>query len=265
MSAWDTCRVCPRLCRDGCPVATGSAREAAVPTWIATTLHGWQAGTVSAEDAAASATLCTDCGACQEHCHLHRPVPELLRDARRQLVPAPAMTPLRGVDGAAQVVAVCADERDLAAVLESRLGQPVARLRTDDALGVAAIEHPSFDARASELRDRLAGRVVAVVDGGVARALVGARVAFRWAWDLVGDPAPDMVGSCATGGPRPLACCGAAGPLRRHHPEDAARVARLFAQRGDVERVADACCGEHLGWAGVSVRDWLDEALEALA
>ncbi|MCA9568245.1 MAG: hypothetical protein KC656_10395 [Myxococcales bacterium] len=265
MSAWDTCRVCPRLCRDGCPVATGSAREAAVPTWIATCLHGWEAGSVSAEDAAQSATLCTDCGACQDHCHLHRPLPELLRDARRRLLPAPPIAPLAPVVGSARVVAVCADDRDLVGVLEARLGQPVARLRTEDALGVAAVEHPVFDARAAELRDRLAGRVVVVVDGGVARALVAARVAFRWAWDLVGDGTADAVGSCATGGERPLACCGAAGPLRHHHPEDAARVARLFAERGEADRVVDACCRDYLRSAGLTVADWLDEALEALA
>ncbi len=259
MTPWDTCRVCPRLCRDACPVATGSGREAAVPMWIATTLHAWEHQGGSKEDAAAAATLCTDCGGCRDHCHLHRPLPELLRAARGRLLPEPPMEPLGPVEGGEHLVVIETDDRPLHRVLRDR-GHEVAVLRTGDALGVAAIEHPGFERRAAELRDRLAGRQAVVVDGDVARALGAARVPFRWAWELVGEAAGG-VASCATGGDRPLACCGGAGPLPRHHPEDAARVARLFVERGEVSSVADGCCRAHLRRAGAAVTDWLDRAL----
>ena len=73
------------------------------------------------------------------------------------------------------------------------------------------------------------------------------------------------VGSCANDGLRPLACCGAAGPLRRAHPEDAARVAVMFAERADPGLIGDARCAEHLRAAGAAtVVAWLDAALTEL-
>jgi hypothetical protein len=259
VSDLDTCVLCPRLCRDACPVATGSAREAAVPTWIATTLREWEAGRLPAAIAREAATLCTDCGACRAACHLDRPLPERLRRARAELCEAPAIEPLRPIEGTGARVAVEADERPLAAVLSRRIGAPVRRWPTGDRLGVAAVEHATFAHRGAAIREALGGLEVVVADGGVARALGAAGVPFVWVHDLVpGLRAADTVGSCACGGERPLACCGGAGPLARHHPDDAARVARMFVERGGGGVLADARCRSHLRAAGLEVYDLVD-------
>lgn len=259
MSGLDACVLCPRLCRDACPVATGSAREAAVPTWIATVLREWEARRLPASVAREAVTLCTDCGACRDACHLDRPLPELLRRARAELLEAPATEPLGPITGAGDLVAIEADERPLAALLATRLGRPVRRWETADRLGVAAVEHPVFVHRARAIREALGPLQAVVADGGVATALAAAGVAFRWVHDLVpGLRGADVVGSCACGGARPLACCGGAGPLSRYHPDDAARVARMFVERGGTGVLADARCRGHLKAAGLEARDLLD-------
>lgn len=264
MSGLDTCVLCPRLCRHACPVATGSAREAAVPTWIATVLREVEAGRRPSADALAAATLCTACGACHDACHLGRPLPDLLRDARARMEPVPGIEPLGPIEGTGTLVAVETDERPLAALLARRLERPVRRWRTGDRLGVAAIEHPSaFDARAAALRSAVGDLEVVTADGGVARALEASGVGYRWLSDLVPElRSRGATGSCADGGRRPLACCGGAGPLARHHPEDAARVARTFALRGEIAWLADARCRGHLRAAGVDVRDLVDALVE---
>lgn len=259
MSGLDTCVLCPRLCRNACPVATGSAREAAVPTWIATVLREWEAGRLPASVAREAATLCTDCGGCRDACHLDRPLPELLRRARAALLEAPAMEPLRPITGAGELVAVEADDRPLAALLAARLGRPVRRWCTGDRLGVAAIEHASFAQRGAAIREALGPLHAVVADGGVAAALSAAGASFRWVYELVpGLRTDDTVGSCACGGERPLACCGGAGPLARHHPADAARVAERFVERGGGGVLADARCRGHLRAAGLAARDLVD-------
>src|SRR5690606_20430343 len=131
----ETCALCPRLCRHACPVAEGTRREAAVPALLAETLLAWRRGRVSDEVAREAATLCVDCGACQRACHLHRPLPGLLREARTALLPEPAVAPLGHVEGDGELVAVESDERRWAEALAARLGRPIARLRTDDFLG----------------------------------------------------------------------------------------------------------------------------------
>ena len=260
-STWSTCALCPRLCRTSCPVATGAAREAAVPSFLAIVLGEWEQGRVDDATALEAATLCTDCGACQDRCHIDRPLPHLLRTARAQLVAPPRMDPLEAIEGDADLVAVEADERPLARALEVSLGRPVARWPTADRLGVAAIEHPVWQRRIEHLREAAGSREIVVVDGGVAQALASAAIGFRWLHELdrsltVGS------GSCQAGGDRPLACCGAAGPLASHHPEDAKRVGSVWLARADDWRVADGRCRSHLRQCGAEATDPLDELLQ---
>lgn len=262
VGAWDTCALCPRLCRPACPVASGSQREAAVPAVIAGVMFDWIRDRADLTMVATSATLCTDCGACQAHCHLDRPLPEALRHARAEILPCPPFETLRPIEGRGQTVAIEADDRALAAALAHRLGEPVRRWPTGDRLGVAAIEHPEFARRLDEIRAALAGSDVVIVDGGIAEVLVKAKIAFRWLHEVLPDLATGC-GSCRTpGADKPAACCGAAGPLPRHHPDDAARVGRFWLSRTDERRVIDARCRGHLRASDPSVTDPLDRLLE---
>jgi hypothetical protein len=258
-----TCTLCPRLCRPSCPVASGSAREAATPTAIASVLLDWERGLLPAAMAAEAATLCTDCGACEAHCHLHRPLPEALREARRALVSAPIPEPVRPVEGSGRYVAVESDDRRWAEALAKRLGAPVARWVTHDGLGVELVEHPGFAAQARALVAASADRQLVVADGGAATALRAAGVPFSWLHDLVPGLVVDGLGSCACGGDRPMACCGAGGPLKRHHPEDARRVAQAWQGRTEARLVKDARCRGHLAASDPRWRDAVDRLLEA--
>lgn len=263
--ATSTCALCPRLCRPSCPVATGTAREAAVPAVIAGALREWQAGRLPDAVAAEAATLCTDCGACRGHCHLDRPLPEILRAARDALADVLGRgepEPLAAIEGDGEWIAVEADDRPLAAAVAQAVGRPVARWRTGDRLGSPVLENMrGRDAFLAAIRAAAGGRGIVLVDGGVADVLRAAGVPFTWLQDLVpGLTAGD--GSCAAGGARPLACCGAAGPLARHHPDDALRVAAAWLDRSDSWEVADARCRCHLRAAGgADVVDPLDQLL----
>lgn len=79
------CQYCPRLCRDACPVATASAREALTPKFkmqIAGELRD-EAPTM------AKAELlwgCSDCGACESHCLHQNPVGKTLYETRAHIV-----------------------------------------------------------------------------------------------------------------------------------------------------------------------------------
>ncbi len=261
-ATWSTCALCPRLCRTACPVATGSAREAAVPTLIATVLGQWEDGQVSRDLAVQAATLCTDCGGCQDRCHLHRPLPAFLAEVRAKLLDPPPIEPLRSIEGEGNWVAIEADDRPMAAALSQALGHPVARLYTSDALGVAAIEHPVMEPRVARLQKVLAGRELVVADGGVAQVLSRAGMDFQWLHQLV--PAPEGAsGSCQTDGERPAACCGGAGPLAKYHPDDAKRVGAHWLDRAESWRVEDARCRNHLRKCGGEVTDTLDALLAA--
>ncbi len=259
MSRFDTCSLCPRLCRTACPVATGSSREAAVPTQIAAVLRDWERGLAPRELAREAATLCVDCGACQSLCHLHRPLPEALREARADLVVVAAPQRVGPVEGTARRVAIETDGRGWAVALSRTLGEPVARLRTRDALGAAAVECPSHDAHFREVRRRLHGLQVVVAHGGVAQVLERAGVAYEWLHTLAGLT---LATSCRCGGASPLACCGAAEPLASHHPDDARRVAELYLERGADKQVADSRCSAHLRALDDTVRDAVDTLLE---
>ncbi len=260
---WSTCALCPRLCRTACPVATGGALETAVPSFIATVLAEWVQGRVPDADARHVATLCVDCGACQRRCHIDRPLPALLRDARARLLDPPRIEPLQEIAGDGAWIAVEADDRPLARALSKVLDEPVARWPTGDRLGVAAVEHGMWAARAAQIRERVGHRRVVVVDGGVARALRAAGVGFQWLHEVERSLWPGA-GSCEAGGDRPLACCGAAEPLASHHPEVAARIGALWMDRADDYKVADGRCRAHLRACGAEAADPLDALLERL-
>lgn len=254
MSSLDTCRLCPRLCRDACPVATAGS-EAGVPTFLATLLDRHRRGLVGDDVARDVLTRCTDCGGCQEHCHLHQPLPEWLRAGRRALLPRPAVAPVGEVRGGAPggVVVIATDDRSAATP-----GLPgAAVLATPDHLGAAALGHGELEVHFAQLRVRLAGRTVVTADGGVGEVLTAAGVPLRWWWDVVPDEAPEAQGSCVAGGRRGLSCCGGRGPLAEHHPDDGARVARRFVERGGAV-VRDARCREHLVRCGLPATDTLD-------
>ncbi len=245
----DTCALCPRLCRPACPVVTGTGREASVPTLIAGAIVAADKGFVPSELAAQASTLCTDCGACEEHCHIHHPLPRLLREARARLLPAPAIEALRPIEGLGDVVVVQTDERPLAQAVSARLGVPVRVWHTGDALGVAAVEHDSWAQRAAELTTHAAGATILVAHGGVAHALQAAAVPFEWLHEHLAIEG--LRGSCRASGPAgPTACCGGAGPLAEHHPDDAARLGRWWLDRGTGGPTADARCAAHLRQCG---------------
>ncbi len=255
---FDTCALCPRLCRSVCPVATGSHREAAVPAQIAGVLREWEAGRMPAEVAAEAATLCVDCGACQAECHLDLPLPAAIRDARARLIHPGGVEPLSPPERVTSTwVAVEVDSRPLAGALSKELRVEVGRWPTSDRLGAPWLDHPqAFAERASELRTLAHGLELVTADGGVMQVLHHAEVAARWLHHVV----PDLhcpVGSCVTGGERPAACCGGAGPLQRHHPREAADVARWFG-RGLDGSTRDSRCRAHLQAAGVPVQDSVD-------
>ncbi len=263
MSNWDICALCPRLCRTACPVSTGSAREAAVPTLMATAIRSFEGGRLERAVAIEAATLCTDCGACMEICHIDRPLPRFLREFRGSEIPEPAVEPLSPIEGEGALVAIEADERPFAATLAKHLGQPVGRWPTSDRLGVALVEHPSWTRQASELRRQASTHSLVVADGGVAEALTAASLSFEWLHQVVrglplGDP------SCRQEGRGPLACCGGAGPLAAHHPEDARRVGQLWLERADEWKVGDARCRSHLRTCGGDPTDPLDALMEAV-
>lgn len=254
------CVLCPRLCRTACPVATGSSREAAVPAMIAGVLHEWREGRLPASMAAEAATLCTDCGACQDLCHIHQPLPALIVAARTELLPPPSIEPLRPSTGVGDLVAVEADDRPWAAALAASLGKRVARWVTADGLGVEAVGWPMWEARAAALVARAAGKTIVVADGGSARALREAGVSVVWLHTLVPE-AREGCGSCETDGPTPIACCGGAGPLAAHHPEDAGRVAAWWLERAGTAEVRDARCRAHIARSGAAPRDTVDRLL----
>lgn len=248
-----TCALCPRLCRHACPVALGTAREAAVPAVIAGVLVRHARGQVDDATALAAASLCVDCGRCQDACHLHEPLPQTLQQVRAQLAPTVPPVPVGVVEGTGALVAVEHDDRRWAAALATRLGEPVAVLRTPDALGAEARGAPGW-ARHTRAVARAVGRHVPVVaDGRIADVLADAEVAFRWLDEVAGLEATP---SCRAGA---AACCGGAGPLASHHPLDAARMAGRFPV-GDT--VADGRCAQHLHTCGIVVTDAIDRLLE---
>jgi NAD-dependent dihydropyrimidine dehydrogenase PreA subunit len=201
---------------------------------------------------------CVDCGACEDHCHVHTPLPEALRAARVALGWTAPPRPLRPIDGDGDGVwvAVVTDDRPWPAALARRLGDGVAVWSTDDHLSVASAGHPDFPAHLVRLREQAGGRRVVVADGGAAMALGEAGVAFVWLHEHLGWEA---VTSCRCGDR--AACCGAAEPLRSTHPADAERMGRRWWADRAGAPVADARCAAHLRGLGLAVDDTIDRLL----
>lgn len=264
-SALLSCVFCPNLCRHVCPVAVGSAREAATPTAMVSSVWSWRSGFGSAEAALASAQLCVSCGACTSFCKLHRPVPELLAQARAALGGASAPAALGTIEGEGAWVAVESDGRRWAEALGRHLRRPVARLRAEDGLGAALLDEPDrFAPWAQALREHLAGRSLVVADHEALAAARAAGLSVVHLLELIPALPVDrpQVRTCA--GPRlpgpeaplSLACCGAATGLRRAHPELAADVGASAAARVPPGSVcADARCGAWLRAHGAELID----------
>lgn len=251
----DTCVLCPRLCRHACPVAAGSSREAAVPTLIADVLHAWSHGQATDAEARAAATLCSDCGRCQDACHLHRPLPLLIARARAELLQDVAAPGLAGIVGDAADVAVLTDHRDWSPSAAAHLGRPVATWSVDGDLGAEGHGAPWFAAHLALVAERLTGRRAIVAHGGVARVLQLAGVDTVWLHELV-PAAHGATPSCMGGAGR---CCGGAPWLAKAHPLDAARMAARV-DAGALQ--ADTRCSAHLRACGLPVRDIVDVVLE---
>ncbi len=226
---YDTCALCPRLCRHACPVAT--VWEPGAPSAIAEVLRDGALGRVDASLAQLAALACTDCGACQEACAIDRPVPELLR----KFVPKVEVpTQLPPIAGTASEVAVCSGDRRWAEAFAAQTGRAVASWTPP------ANWHETDSKTFGEL---FSGRTAIVADGEDARALRGAGVVVVWLGDALGWVTE---ASCSSGRPA-LACCGGRGPLRDAHPEPAAALAQLWWARSGGQTLADARCRRALG------------------
>lgn len=264
MNGLETCMLCPRLCRPACPVANGTSREAAVPTLIASAVFAWRRGDQGAAFASEALSLCVDCGACEAFCHISHPLPKYLQQAREELDLVPDPEPLQPVEGDGDWIAVEFDDRRWAEALSARMGQSVARLRTDDALGAGAVGTSMWDSHVRALKNALGERKVVVADGGAAKALRHADIAFSWLHDVVPDVGVN-VGSCeSSGGVLKNGCCGGAGPLVERHSSEAKRMGLRVLSSLDDAQVNDARCAKHLKTCGTRVKDAVARLLEAV-
>lgn len=272
VAEYETCVYCPRLCRPVCPVAVGSARESATPSTMMSGPFLAILGTLSSEEAGALASLCTGCGACTTFCKVHRPVSDLLAEARASLCEAPTLPGPGPVEGAGEWVAVECDGRPWGAALARHLKRPVARFTTADHLGEVLLDHPeAFGAYARLLRELLAGRTVVVADLGCHRAAVAAGLSVKHLIELAPLPGTEAVFHACDGPrldgaavPGALNCCGARAPLSHQHPTIAAEVAVGAAERlgGTACRTADARCAAALRRAGAQITDPVTALLE---
>ncbi len=250
--AIDTCSVCPRLCRHACPVAEGTAREAAVPATLATVLRRHRDGVIDTALATQAAALCVDCGRCMEACHLHVPLPDALASAWSAFGLVEAWGPVPAIEGSAQLVALETDDRSWAEALARRVGEPVGRWRIPGGVPWTSRGTPSWGRVSQALASVAAGRTVVVPDRASASALAAAGVPVRVLAEQLDEPA--WAPSCAAGG----ACCGGHGPLAAVHPDDAARMAAQYPVEAPV---ADVGCAAHLRAHGRDVEDVVDRLL----
>lgn len=78
------CSLCPKMCRFACPVAEGSADEAATPTAM---MQAWElakSGDLPWDAAAEAFSRCTGCEACRAPCEFEQDVPAMLYAARAE-------------------------------------------------------------------------------------------------------------------------------------------------------------------------------------
>lgn len=277
-----TCVFCPKLCRHVCPVAVGTAREAAVPSNMAMQPFRFLEGQGDVQLATGAAALCVQCGACTDHCDVDRPLGDLLAQVLAATSAPPQPQPLRPIEGTGRHVAVETDDRRWSAALAQHLGSETARLHTDDHLGAAALAHPLADrAHAAALRAALSGRVAVVSDHRSLAAAEAAQVDVVHLVDLVQPVGHGPVHHPCRGprlpGDQPrqaLACCGATAPLSTRHPTLAAEVATAQARclvadlDADADRSIrspDSACACALRAAGADVVDPVDALLASIA
>lgn len=271
-----TCVYCPRLCRHVCPVAVGTGRESASPTAMATQVWLYLEGRSDLKLALAAAALCVECGACEEACEVDQPLAHLLGDFRRALSPL-SPEPVPAVEGEGGLVAVEVDERCWAEALATRLGQPVARLRTADYLGHDARGHSSYAPHLARLRTTLGSRKAVVAEFRSQSVLKEAGIEVVHLLDLLSwsgagvahQPCagPRLPESCAPA--LALACCGARAALPSAHPTLAADLAsecgrRLFDESPSPSGTIcspDSTCARALRTAGWTVEDPLSSLL----
>lgn len=237
MSTLETCAWCPRLCRHVCPVAVGTGLEAATPTAMATAAWMADRGLMGAEVALPAVDLCNGCGACELHCKLHVPLPEILR-AWREKHRRTVAAPLTAIVGEGALVDILVGD-------EAAAGG--AWMRTTDALGHAAWKAGDDEVLARVAR-HLTGRQVRVRHGDVAEVISAAGIPMI---RLAAPAAPRTFVTCwdhATAGPGQLACCGRREGAAAHQRTAASAVAdenvRLMA--GDIHRCDDAACASWL-------------------
>lgn len=263
MKVIERCSLCPRLCRTACPVATGAAREAAVPAQIASAVLAWRQGRLPSEAVRDAVTSCVDCGACQDLCHLHVPLPEALSTLRRELGTAPPPPKLVDPEPGAVLLVVTRDEESLLPryqeAVAAAIGEQVGRWRAPENLGEGSLEHRAARRHLDDVRAMAGGRRVVTAHRGVSRVLGLAGVRCVELWDLVGLTPPVGCGDPAA----PIACCGGRRPFARQHEQDAARMARHWVAREGPCSGLDSRCAAHLRGAGAQatslVEAWLEE------
>lgn len=251
-----TCAWCPRLCRHVCPVAVGTAGEAATPTAMRTLTLLADRGDLTRAEALPGTDLCVGCGACTAFCALHVDVSGALRVWRGADAGAPPPEPLRALDGDGEEVYVVVDGRSEAYDTYARhTARPVARLHTGDALGHAAWRHGDTEVL-RRLAAHLAGRRAVTDDGEVAEVLRAAGVPVR---RLRAPEAAVRFVTCFDGpsldAPDQLACCGRRESFAARQPRAAADIARENVRRLDGRRAAcaDGGCAAWLRDHGADV------------
>lgn len=251
-----TCAFCPRLCRHVCPVAVGTAREAATPTAMMTAALLTSAGRRPAEYAREAASLCLDCGACTSHCKHHVPVADLLRPFAAS---APEAMPLAVIEGVASAVCVVTGEVDWSSGWSRASGRPAARLRTADELGHAAWR-AGDDGVPARVAAHLRGRTVITASSAVEAVARAAGLAVE---RLPAEPQGLLFVTCFDGphpSPHQLACCGRRDGFAQRSPGLAAEIAAENVRRFEGRPVscADGECAAWLRAAGALVHSPLD-------
>lgn len=242
-----TCAWCPRLCRHVCPVAVGSAQEAATPSALMTAPLLVDAGVWTRAEGVSATDLCLGCGACTAHCKLHVPVAERLMGWRAS---PPDAAPLQPIVGDDPIVALYAGK-------DGRLAGASTRMLTEDDLGHAAWKAGNSHVLVA-VAAHFSGRRVRTALLGAAEVLAAAAVPVERL------PTPDgrVFHTCFEGarpGPSQLACCGRRDGFAGRRPEEAAAIARENVRLLDGSVVcADQACAEWLRANGGDVRGPVD-------
>ena len=191
------CVVCPRLCRDACPVAVHAARDDLVPSEkmrSAAAVFGASALGIWPERLAA----CTGCGACTSHCLLQVPVASWLALARERgghefasepvdpaSVPVLNQPPTGWLATCAPIPPIDDRARSLLPAERAQIAPPPRKPMVDDAVPEIAPAHGSTccgahlstDVADAGLRARMAAAMLAGVADGAVVAVANRRCA----------------------------------------------------------------------------------------